>query len=77
MNAISGMHKNGCRFFMTVPQGMTRKEFLQKRDIDYDGELFDTKVKRLESHFKNNRKKDSIEQAESELVETLFSSDSK
>lgn len=51
VESISGMHKNGCRFFMTIPEGVSRKEFLNRKDIDYDGETFGTKVKRLKDHF--------------------------
>jgi hypothetical protein len=63
MNAISGMHKDGRRFFMVIPTGMSRKEFLQKPDIDFDGETFGEKVRRLETHFKQREKNvsDTIE----------------
>lgn len=58
VETISGMHKNGCRFFMTVPQGISRKEFLNRRDIDYDGETFGAKIKRLQDHYKGNKEKE-------------------
>jgi hypothetical protein len=74
MNSISGMHKDGRRFFMTVPHGMSRKQLLQTKDRDFDDELFETKVKRLEDHFTNrgkaNEKKKKQEEQFQEDLQT-------
>jgi len=82
MNSISGMHKDGRRFFMTVPHGMSKKQFLKTKDRDFDDELFGAKVKRLEDHFanRNKDKKKNQEQAQEAvnedsntlLLETLY-----
>ena len=74
MNSISGMHKDGRRFFMTVPHGMSKKQFLQTKDRDFDDELFGAKVKRLEDHFtnRNKDKKKNQEQTTNELLELAY-----
>lgn len=76
MNSISGMHKDGRRFFMTVPHGMSKKQFLQTKDRDFDDELFGAKVKRLEDHFANRdkgkEKKKKQEQTTNELLELAY-----
>jgi hypothetical protein len=50
IESISGMHKDGRKFFLTIPEGKSRKEMLNTPDHDFDGELFKDKVKRLKEY---------------------------